>query len=118
MEDAMKKKIASLLLCATTAAMVLSGCGSSGSQDASQTGETEATTSAQTEKGSESGEATDKAAQAIADRKAEAEKTDKRMQQGKYDLEDFLSTMKQIKKLGPLENLIKMYLIKYVIIFY
>jgi signal recognition particle subunit SRP54 len=30
------------------------------------------------------------------------------MQQGKFDLEDFLSTMKQIKKLGPLENLIKM----------
>ena len=39
---------------------------------------------------------------------AEAEKTAKRMQQGKYDLEDFLSTMKQMKKLGPLENLIKM----------
>ena len=38
----------------------------------------------------------------------EAEKTAKRMQQGKYDLEDFLSTMKQMKKLGPLENLIKM----------
>ncbi len=39
---------------------------------------------------------------------AEAEKTAKRMQQGKFDLEDFLSTMKQMKKLGPLENLIKM----------
>ena len=38
----------------------------------------------------------------------EAEKTAKRMQQGKFDLEDFLSTMKQIKKLGPLENLIKL----------
>ena len=38
----------------------------------------------------------------------EAEKTAKRMQEGKYDLEDFLSTMKQMKKLGPLENLIKM----------
>ena len=38
----------------------------------------------------------------------EAEKTAKRMQSGKFDLEDFLSTMKQIKKLGPLENLIKM----------
>ena len=38
----------------------------------------------------------------------EAERTAKRMQQGKYDLEDFLSTMKQMKKLGPLENLIKM----------
>ena len=38
----------------------------------------------------------------------EAEKTAKRMQQGKFDLEDFLSTMKQMKKLGPLENLIKM----------
>lgn len=38
----------------------------------------------------------------------EAEKTAKRMQEGKFDLEDFLSTMKQVKKLGPLENLIKM----------
>ena len=38
----------------------------------------------------------------------EAEKTAKRMQQGKFDLEDFLSTMKQVKKLGPLEKLIKM----------
>jgi len=38
----------------------------------------------------------------------EAEKTAKKMQQGKFDLEDFLSTFKQMKKLGPLENLIKM----------
>ena len=38
----------------------------------------------------------------------EAEKTAKRMQEGKFDLEDFLSTLKQMKKLGPLENLIKM----------
>ena len=38
----------------------------------------------------------------------EAEKTAKRMQQGKFDLEDFLSTMKQMKKMGPLENLIKL----------
>ena len=38
----------------------------------------------------------------------EAEKTAKRMQQGKFDLEDFLSTMKQLKKLGPLENLLKL----------
>ena len=38
----------------------------------------------------------------------EAEKTAKKMQQGKFDLEDFLSTFKQIKKLGPLENLLKM----------
>ena len=30
------------------------------------------------------------------------------MQSGKYDLEDFLKQMKQIKKLGPLENLIKL----------
>ena len=30
------------------------------------------------------------------------------MEQGKFDLEDFLSSMKQIKKLGPLENLIKL----------
>ena len=38
----------------------------------------------------------------------EAEKTAIRMQEGKYDLEDFLATMKQMKKLGPIENLIKM----------
>lgn len=37
-----------------------------------------------------------------------AMKSAKRMQNGKFDLEDFLSTMKQVKKLGPLENLIKM----------
>ena len=30
------------------------------------------------------------------------------MQSGKFDLEDFLVQMKQIKKLGPLENLIKL----------
>ncbi len=38
----------------------------------------------------------------------EAEKTAKRMQSGKFDLEDFLSSMKQIRKLGPLENLVKL----------
>ena len=38
----------------------------------------------------------------------EAEKTAKKMQSGKFDLEDFLAQMKQIKKLGPRENLIKM----------
>ena len=38
----------------------------------------------------------------------EAMKTAKKMENGKFDLEDFLSTFKQIKKLGPLENLIKM----------
>ena len=38
----------------------------------------------------------------------EAEKTFKKMQKGKYDLEDFLSQMKQIKKMGPLENLLKL----------
>ena len=48
----------------------------------------------------------EKATEAIDEK--EAEKTAKRMQQGKFDLEDFLSTMKQMKKLGPLENLIKM----------
>ena len=35
----------------------------------------------------------------------EAEDIAKKMQRGKFDLEDFLRTMKQIKKLGPLENL-------------
>ena len=37
-----------------------------------------------------------------------ATKAAKRLQQGKFDLEDFLTSMKQIKKLGPLENLIKL----------
>ena len=31
-----------------------------------------------------------------------------KMKKGTYDLEDFLSTLKQIKKLGPLENIIRM----------
>lgn len=48
----------------------------------------------------------EKATEAIDEK--EAEKTAKRMQQGKFDLEDFLSTMKQMKKLGPLENLLKL----------
>lgn len=38
----------------------------------------------------------------------EAMSTAKKMQSGKFDLDDFLKQMKQIKKLGPLENLIKM----------
>ena len=38
----------------------------------------------------------------------EAKYSAKRMQSGKFDLEDFLNTMKQIKKLGPLEKIIKM----------
>ena len=38
----------------------------------------------------------------------EAKYSVKRMQSGKFDLEDFLTTMKQIKKLGPLEKIIKM----------
>jgi len=40
--------------------------------------------------------------------KDEAMRSAKRMQAGKFDLEDFLSTLKQIKKLGPLEGLLKM----------
>ncbi len=32
----------------------------------------------------------------------------KKMQKGNFDLEDFLSQLKQIKKMGPLENLIKL----------
>ncbi len=32
----------------------------------------------------------------------------KKMQKGNYDLEDFLNNLKQIRKLGPLENLLKM----------
>ena len=38
----------------------------------------------------------------------EAEKTAKKMMKGTFDLEDFLSQLNQIKKLGPLENIIKL----------
>ena len=38
----------------------------------------------------------------------EAEKAAKRMQNGKFDLEDFLNTLKQVKRMGPLESLIKL----------
>mgnify|MGYP004498548857 CR=1 FL=1 len=38
----------------------------------------------------------------------EAEKAAKRMQNGKFDLEDFLNTLKQLKRMGPLESLIKL----------
>jgi signal recognition particle subunit SRP54 len=38
----------------------------------------------------------------------EAMKAAKKMTKGTFDLEDFLSQLNQIKKLGPLENLIKM----------
>jgi len=38
----------------------------------------------------------------------ESIKSAKKMQSGKFDLEDFLIQLKQIKKLGPLENIIKM----------
>lgn len=38
----------------------------------------------------------------------EAELAAKKLQKGSFDLEDFLGYMKQIKKMGPLENLIKM----------
>ena len=48
----------------------------------------------------------EKAQEAISEE--EAMNTAKKMQSGKYDLEDFLKQMKQIKKLGPLENILKM----------
>ena len=38
----------------------------------------------------------------------EAEKTAKKMMKGNFDLEDFLVQLNQIKKLGPLENLLKL----------
>ena len=38
----------------------------------------------------------------------EAEKTAKKMMKGNFDLEDFLNQLNQIKKLGPLENLLKL----------
>lgn len=48
----------------------------------------------------------EKATEAIDEK--EAERAAKKMQSGKFDLDDFLSQMKQIKKLGPLENLLKL----------
>ena len=38
----------------------------------------------------------------------EAKDLSKKMRKGSYDLDDFLTNLKQIKKLGPLENLIKL----------
>lgn len=38
----------------------------------------------------------------------EALKAAKKLQKGKFDLEDFLTQLNQVKKLGPLENLIKL----------
>lgn len=38
----------------------------------------------------------------------EAENLARKMKKGKYDLEDFLTNLKQIKKMGPLENLMKL----------
>ena len=38
----------------------------------------------------------------------DAEESFKKMKKGKYDLEDFLKQFKQIKKLGPLESILKM----------
>ncbi|MEG2620770.1 MAG: signal recognition particle protein [Bacilli bacterium] len=46
-------------------------------------------------------------AEAVIDEK-EALKTVKKLEQGKIDLEDFLSQLKQMKKLGPLENVLKL----------
>ena len=46
-------------------------------------------------------------AESVIDEK-EAMTTAKKIQNGKMDLEDFLSQLKQIKKLGPLENLLKL----------
>lgn len=39
---------------------------------------------------------------------SDAKEQAKKMKKGTYDLEDFLTNMKQIKKLGPLENILKM----------
>ena len=38
----------------------------------------------------------------------EAKNTAKKMKKGNFDLEDFLNQLKQIKKLGPLENILKL----------
>lgn len=46
-------------------------------------------------------------AESVIDEK-EALETAKKMEKGKFDFDDFLNSLNQIKKLGPLENLIKM----------
>ncbi len=46
-------------------------------------------------------------AESVIDEK-EAESSLKKMRSGKFDLNDFLSQLKQIKKLGPLENILKL----------
>ena len=38
----------------------------------------------------------------------DAQEQAKKMMSGKYDLEDFLTNLKQIRKMGPLENILKM----------
>ena len=48
----------------------------------------------------------EKASEAISEE--EAENSIKKLQKGKYDLDDFLNQMKQIRKMGPLENLLKL----------
>ena len=48
----------------------------------------------------------EKATEAISEEEAENKK--KKLQKGKYDLNDFLNQMKQIRKMGPLENLLKL----------
>ncbi len=48
----------------------------------------------------------EKASQVI--NEEEAKETAKKMKKGNFDLEDFLSQIKQIKKLGPLENILKL----------
>ena len=48
----------------------------------------------------------EKATEAISEEEAEA--SIKKLQKGKYDLNDFLNQMKQIKKMGPLENFLKL----------
>lgn len=40
--------------------------------------------------------------------KDEAEKVAKKLQKGNMDLDDFLNQLKQIKRMGPLENILKM----------
>ena len=46
-------------------------------------------------------------AESVIDEK-EAMEAAKKLQQGKFDLEDFLTQLNQVKKLGPLENLLKL----------
>lgn len=71
----MRKKLVSLLLCMTTSAMLLAGCGASAGTAGTADKAADTATSGGDETGASTAAADSKAAQAVAERKAEAEKS-------------------------------------------